>query len=191
MGRNIHPDYLYLVKKDLSWKQISDETEKINTRNFLCFVKTVFVYNNGDYTYSEHYILDKNMRPLLLSFGVIKSGHFFKESLANFHQASITVNISDVSDHSRSFLLSHSNGLGSWYSDINGQGINSIIDALKIMIQLDELKTWETFDIVYSVKKRIALNLLRNKISTISDIKKIVELSNYHTNLIWEEYLKK
>jgi hypothetical protein len=45
--------------------------------------------------------------------------------------------------------------MGWGYSDIDGRGILSIIDALKIMKELDELKSWEIFDIVYNVKNDI------------------------------------
>jgi hypothetical protein len=141
MGRNPHPNYLYLVKKDLTWIKV-DESKKIIKRNFLCFVKTVFVKNQSNYTYSEHFIFDKNMNQVPLSFVGIKSGSYFNEfwGTAN-HCASIKLNISDTLGHSREFIFSHYNEMGWGYSDIDGRGILSIIDALKIMKELDELKS--------------------------------------------------
>jgi hypothetical protein len=197
MGRNSHPDYLYFVKKDLTWEKISEHTSPIIDNNFLCFVKTVFVKINGDYTYSNHYILDKNMNEVFLKYGSIEAGKdiftarsTFYEYLATFHQASIRVQILDTTGVERDFRFSHNNGLGSWYSDIDGQGILSIIDALKIMKELDELKSWEIFDIVFNVKKRIAFNLLRGGVNSVVGFKEIVELSDYYAGQIWDDYIK-
>jgi len=185
MGKNAHQDYLYMIKKDLTWTEVNEKESHIFDDNFLCFVKIVFVKNNGEYTYSNHFIFDQNMSRTPLLFGKIKSADFFKEFLAIFHCASIAVDISDTLGQSKRFILHHQNGLGSKYTDIDGHGIYSIIDALKIMKELDELKTWETFDLVLSVKEKIVDNMRKADMS-YSNIKSLVELSDFHISQIYK-----
>jgi hypothetical protein len=95
----------------------------------------------------------------------------FSEYCIESHQASIVVNIIDCLGIKKEQVFHHSNGLGNYYSDIDGQGIRSFIEILKVMERIEKFGNWKTHDMMIDFKMRIGAKLYHNgfDLAQISD----------------------
>lgn len=180
MGRKNHPIYYFKIKTDFTFSKCTEEDLHINNESVIFIIKTVFCVIHGDnYTYSSHTILDKNLKPTNLKVGTILAlNSVFDEYWAKEHCATIKISIRDFQGVSKNKEFHHTNGIGMYYRDIDGQGIYSIIKCLKLMEEVNEWGSWNAYDKLQEFKTRIAVKLRHHLCTSNTFICDIAEIDN-------------